>query len=90
MLDITLETSINAAAHSEQLADTIDYAALSRNALDFICERRFLLLETLAQETVERLLQADPRIDAIRFTVRKPRAIEGAAAAGVSIYRRRL
>lgn len=88
IIDLILETDIRTAAASRALADTIDYGAVASMVRRFVSNSRFLLLETLAESTTALLLE-DERITAVDFTVRKPRAIEGAAAAGVSIQRRR-
>jgi dihydroneopterin aldolase len=88
IIDIELETGIAAAARSGSLDDTPDYAEIARAVREFVTRGEFLLLETLAESTADRVLQ-DKRVDAVLLTVRKPRAIPGAAAAGVRIYRRR-
>lgn len=87
-IDLRFELPLSKAAASESLEDTIDYGAIADHVRSFVMERRFMLLETLAEETVRTLL-ADSRIDAVELTVRKPLAIPGADAAGVRIYRRR-
>lgn len=88
IIDLVLETDLRPAAASQSLDDTIDYGAVAFNVRQFVTESRFLLLETLAESTTT-LLLGDERITAVDFTVRKPRAIDGASAAGVQIYRRR-
>lgn len=88
IIDIELATDITKAARSGALEDTPDYAAIAGDVREFIVQSEFLLLETLAESTAGRLLR-DPRITSVLLTVRKPRAIPEAAAAGVRIYRSR-
>jgi dihydroneopterin aldolase len=88
IIDLVLETDIRVAAASCALAYTVDYGTIAATVRDFVTNGRFLLLETLAESTAALLLE-DERITAVEFTVRKPRAIEGATAAGVHIHRRR-
>jgi len=88
IIDIELETDITRAAKSGALDDTPDYAAIANDVREFVIHSKFLLLETLAESAASRLLR-DPRITSVLLTVRKPRAIVEAAAAGVRIYRSR-
>ncbi len=88
IIDLVLDADIQVAAKSKALKDTVDYGTVAETVRRFVSSGQYLLLETLAEETTALLLE-DARITAVEFTVRKPRAIDNAAAAGIQIYRRR-
>jgi dihydroneopterin aldolase len=64
------------------LADTLDYEALARTVEVVVAERHVGLLEVLADRIAARLF-ADPRVEAVNLTLRKPEALEGTTLAGV-------
>jgi len=62
---------MTAAQQSDDLADTVDYGALAREAADVVGGRSYRLLEALAGRLASALLIADPRLEAVEVTVRK-------------------
>ena len=57
LLTVELETDFSAAAQSDALGKTIDYNAVARRLLAYGSRRSWKLLETLAVELVEWLIQ---------------------------------
>lgn len=86
LLDLELATDIRPAAASDNIALTLDYAAISAHISDFAVEHDFALVETFAERLADSLSETFG-IAWLRLTVRKPGAVPAAAAVGVSIQR---
>lgn len=86
-VDLTLHSDLQAAEHSDQLADTIDYAALVGRIRRAAAKNHCQLLEALAGR-IAALCLRDPRIRAVDVTVAKPGALPGIGVA-VTVRRAR-
>ena len=86
LIDIEVFTEINAAAASDQLADTIDYKKISKRIKEFAESRTFNLIETLAKNIADMLI-GEFDVRRTRVTVSKPRAIRGSKTVGVIVHR---
>ena len=86
-VDVTIEMNLDAAAASDDLADTLDYASLHRTLIRIVAGTSFALLERLAAELAGAVL-ADPRVHAVDVTVAKPGILDGATPA-VTLKRKR-
>ncbi len=86
IFDVTLETDIRAAAASDEVADAVDYAAVSQRIMDVVQASRPKLLETLLEKICASLLEAF-NVQSVRIKVDKPGAVPGAAGVGVEIER---
>lgn len=89
VINITLETDLSKAGHSDTLADTVDYKALKKRVLKLVESSQFLLVEALA-ENIARLALEDPRVTRATVRVEKPGALRFARSVGVEIVRERL
>ncbi len=87
-IDLELGTDIRRAALSDQLADTLDYKAISKRATAFISASEFQLVETLA-ERLAALILAEFPVSWLRLTLNKTGAVRGARDVGVQIERTR-
>jgi dihydroneopterin aldolase len=87
-IDVALEVDLAAAGASDELADTVDYGALTGALADVVRDERHDLIERLAQRLAETCLQ-DRRIDAVTVTVHKPHAPVPAPVDDVSVTIRR-
>lgn len=85
-LDLELATDIRPAAAADDLARTLDYAAISERIAAFGAASAFCLVETFA-ERLAALLQQEFGIPWLRLTLRKPGAVPAARAVGVCITR---
>nr|WP_245555162.1 dihydroneopterin aldolase [Hahella ganghwensis] len=85
-LDLELEWDIKAAAQSDDLADTLNYAAVCQRLRDFAAETQYQLLEVLLEKMAE-LLHQEFGIAWMRLHIRKPSAVAEAASVGVKIER---
>lgn len=89
-VDLDVEADLSAAGASDDLADTIDYAALAAEVERVLTTERFVLLERLAQRLTEVVL-ADERVQRVTVAVRKlrPPLPQLADTTGVRITRGR-
>ena len=88
LVSLDVGTDIAPAARSGELRHTIDYAALAQQARALVVAGRYRLLETMAEDLAQCVLQSELAAE-VRVTIRKPAAIAGAADAGVEIVRAR-
>ena len=86
-LTVDVEVEL-AAGRVERLPDTLDYDRIAERARAIAGADHVDLVEDYA-ERLGRALFEDPRVLKVRIRVRKPRAIEGAEAAGCeAVYAR--
>lgn len=76
------------ACRSDRIGDTIDYGAVRADVLELLRTHRVQLLEALAEEIAQRVLE---RFGAhwVRVAAAKPRKFDDVDAVGVAIERRR-
>jgi dihydroneopterin aldolase len=72
-VDLVLRLDLSRAAASDDLAATIDYAALFELARSIVEERSFHLIEALAGAIADAVLAGHP-VDDVEVRVRKPKA----------------
>lgn len=70
-VDLDVEADLSAAARSDVLADTVDYAPLIELTRRIVEGGTYALLERVAGAIAEGALAADPRIEALTVRVRK-------------------
>lgn len=87
IMDLTLHTDLQEAGRSDQLTDTIDYAALVERVRKAVAASHFQLLEALAEHIADLCLR-ELRIAAVDVTVAKPGALLGICVA-VTMHRSR-
>ena len=88
-LDIVLMTDISVAAESENLADTLNYAAIATGISDYVKTTQFQLIETLAESIVKWLWAFSPAINQVSLVLRKPMAVSAAKTVGLKMKRSR-
>lgn len=71
-VDLDIEADLDAAARTDDLADTIDYGAIAATVETIVIGERFVLLERLAARICEAIL-ADERVTGVTVSVRKLR-----------------
>lgn len=86
ILDIQLNFDIQAAAVSDQLIDTLDYAQLCQQLADRCLQKHTELIETLAED-LAKICLADKRVQSVTLKLGKPHAIAQAESVGVHITR---
>jgi dihydroneopterin aldolase len=73
VVDLVLYLDSRAAAGSDDLTDTVDYAAVAREVLAVVEGEPVALIERLAQQIADVVLAHD-RVGAVEVTVHKPSA----------------
>lgn len=71
-VDLELRGDLSAARASDSLKRTIDYEAVYAFILKTVTEKKFYLLEALANTIAEGLLKEFPAINSLTVRVRKP------------------
>ena len=85
-LNLELAADIARAARSDDIADTLDYKAISKRLLEFVGNSEYQLVETLAERVCE-LLLSEFDVGWVRLKLGKPGAVTHAADVGVIIER---
>ena len=88
VIDLEMGTDIAPAAVSDDVADALDYKAVSKRVQQFVTESSFYLVETLT-EHVAALVLDEFAVTWVRVKLNKVGALRGAAGVGVVIERGR-
>lgn len=88
VLDIEMGFDNRKPAASDDIADTLDYKAVSKRLIQFVSESSFGLVETLAERCAAIILE-EFGVAGVRLKLSKPGAVRGAKAVGVMIERSR-
>ena len=89
VVDIVLETDMEAAGRGDRLADAIDYRLVHGAARDVVEGERHDLLERVAWRLIEELLGRFPTVKAAWVRVAKPEAPLGGLNAAAAVELRR-
>ncbi len=76
-IDLELELDLERAAHSDDLADTVNYASVRDTVARVVRGHSFQLLERLADAILYEVF-ADARIRGARVSIAKPEILDGA------------
>lgn len=86
VLDLDMATDIRKAAASDAIEDTLNYKAVSKRLIEFVGESEFQLVETLAEEVANILLN-EFNVPWVRVKINKKGAVRYAGDVGVIIER---
>ncbi len=86
LLNLTLFVDLRAAGQSDDLADTVDYSALSKQVIAHVESVGRRTVEALAAD-VARICVAAPGVLRARVRVEKPGAVRFSRSVGVEIER---
>ena len=84
VVDVALELDLEPAGASDDLADTVDYGALSGDLAAVVTDERYDLIERLATRLAEVCL-ARARVSGVTVTVHKPHAPVPVTLADVAV-----
>jgi dihydroneopterin aldolase len=84
VLDLEMASDTACAAASDQIADALDYAAISSRVISLVEESEYQLIESLAEE-VARMVLKDFGVSWLRLRLSKPGAVAAAEDVGVII-----
>jgi len=85
-LDLQMAFDISSAGKSDDIADTLDYKAVSKRLIQFVEASEFQLVEALAEHCARIVLNEFP-VTWLRLKLSKPGAVRGSSAVGVIIER---
>ena len=86
LVDIEVVVDTRAAAISDDLVDTLDYAAVVDQVRTIAAATQFYLLEALVQRMADAVLEHS-LAQCVKISVKKPRILSGCGAVGVQIER---
>jgi dihydroneopterin aldolase len=84
-VDLEIYCDLSKASTSDDLADTIDYGALTDLVVEEITGERVALIERLAGRIADRIKLKHPEIELIAVTVHKPKAPVSSEVADISV-----
>ena len=73
-VDLTLSVDLSAAAHSDAIEDTVNYAEITDLVVEEITTNPVNLIEKLAARIAERVLNKHIKVQSVTVTVHKPQA----------------
>ncbi|MFT5082887.1 MAG: dihydroneopterin aldolase [Lentisphaeria bacterium] len=85
-IDIELVTDISKAAASKDINDALNYKSVSDRVTEFVVESKFLLLETMAEEVANVILN-EFSVKQLSLSCMKVQAMPNVAGVGVKIIR---
>lgn len=74
VLDVTLYLSLLRACRSDDLNDTVSYAAASKTVIRTMTEAKYDLIERAAQRVAEQLLAEYNTVEKVEVLLKKPEA----------------
>ena len=86
VLDLEMAFDNTVPAASDDIADTLDYKAVSKRLIQFVSGSEFGLVETLAERCAAIVLD-EFGVRHVRLKLAKPGAVRGSRAVGVIIER---
>lgn len=88
LINLVLWTDLTRAAVTDNIEDTVDYAALKKRIITLVEGSQFHLAEALA-DRIATLCLEQPAVQQVQITLEKPTALRFAHSVGVEITRRR-
>ena len=86
ILDIEMGYDIRKAAETDAIEDTLDYKSVSKRIITFVEESEYFLVEKLAQEITNIILN-EFEVRWVKLILNKKGAIRGASDVGIIIER---
>jgi 7,8-dihydroneopterin aldolase/epimerase/oxygenase len=88
VFDIEMAFDNRKPAASDDIADTLDYKAVSKRLIQYVSDSSFGLVESLAERCAAIILD-EFGVKHVRLKLSKPGAVRGARAVGVIVERAR-
>jgi dihydroneopterin aldolase len=86
VIDLDIGTDVRATASHDDIDRTLNYKAVAKRVLAFVGDSQYRLIETLAEELAQTLLQ-EFKMPWLRIVVHKPGAIRHSRDVGIEIER---
>jgi 7,8-dihydroneopterin aldolase/epimerase/oxygenase len=74
VIDIELSADLSESSRTDRLKDTVNYGSVVDVAMKAFADRNYYLLERAAGAVADSILEAFPRVSAVKVTVHKPHA----------------
>lgn len=88
-IDVSMDLDFAEAAETEDVGATVDYTEVAGALAALAVERRYQLIETMAEECAALVLGRWPRVESATVAIHKPAAVPAAADTRVKVVRRR-
>ena len=88
VFDLEMRFDNRVPAASDDIADTLNYKAVSKRLIEYVSASEFGLVETLAERCAAIVIE-EFNVASVRLKLSKPGAVRGARAVGVTIERSR-
>ena len=88
VFDLEMAFDNRVPAATDDIADTLNYKAVSKRLVEYVSQSDFGLVETLAERCAGIVLN-EFKVERLRLKLSKPGAVRGARAVGVVIERSR-
>lgn len=88
-IDVSMDLDFAEASVTERVGATVDYTAVAKAVTDLVMERKYQLIETMAEECARLVLSEWPRVESTTIVVHKPAAVPEAVDTRVKVVRRR-
>jgi len=86
LVTVEIFTNIEKAAKSSNIKDTINYSSIIKNIKKLITGKKYLLLETMAEDIAKMILR-NKKVNEVKVLVKKPKAVPKGKYAAVEIGR---
>ena len=87
LINVTAFTDTHLPAQSDNIADCVDYADLTKKIRILVEKAQRFTVEALAEDIADLILGGSPKVQKVRVRVEKPGAVTGAESVGVEIER---
>ena len=74
VIDLELAADLSESSRTDRLKDTVNYGSVVDIAMKAFADRNYYLLERAAGAVADSILEAFPRVGAVKVTVHKPHA----------------
>ncbi len=88
VIDVEMPVDCARAAHTDDVADTLDYKKVAKRLIAFVAASEYKLVETLAHRAAMLILE-EFGVAWVRLSVNKPGAIRHSKDVGVAVLRTR-
>jgi len=86
LINIVLFADVRQAAHSDDIADALNYKAITKRVIEHVEKSSDFLVEKLVSD-IARLILMEFQIERVRVRVEKPGALRFANSVGIEIER---
>ncbi len=87
VIDLEIDIDLKAASTTDNILHTIDYSKLSRWLLAHCKARKFLLIETLAEDICQNIFQYFKLANSVKIKISKIKAIKETPNVGIILQR---